>query len=191
MESDESENELYNDSSSNNSSWSESEETGDRGYARRLFKKLKSNHSSDSEVYEYSEGDYVFPESEEDSAPTASNTSNTDSDNESLFVDFYSGQAHIQSDLKRIFRIPPRVYCKTSRTICHVSDSDSDSDSTSDSDSNIIQKDAVCNTCANPTDDYFSLCSSDCFKERGKEGENKMFFYLRQAFHRQESRTTE
>jgi len=115
-------------------------------------------YSPTSSDYEASETDYCFPDNSDDD------------DNASAWMS--------RHDVERIFRIPPKTYCKTSRTIYMQLENEEEVHS---------GQPKRCETCSSPTDDFFSACTQKCFEVRGREGENRSFFYLRQAFHRKPS----
>jgi hypothetical protein len=117
-------------------------------------------YCSESSVYRDSEDDYNFPDASEDD-DTAKNN-------------FFS-----RHDVERIFRIPPKTYCKTTKLV-HILDETKKKE-------DLNAQKALCQTCSSPVDRFYSCCTEECFKVRGREGENRSFFYLRQAFHRKPS----
>lgn len=79
----------------------------------------------------------------------------------------------MRHEVERIFRIPPKTYCKASKAVYSKNESETAT--------------ALCPTCSSPLDRFYSGCTESCFAIRGREGENRLFFYLRQTFHRKPS----
>ena len=133
---------------------------------------------SESECYDEPEADYQYSSSSCDEEPKLkqlqqNNPNQTElekAQQASLIKRYLQKKKFPARGLPRIFPIPPKLYCKTSRSTSYVSEDQVNEE--------------LCSICHNPTNNFYSECQPLCFEDRGRTGENILGPYLYCSFRR-------